>query len=93
MMPPLFERASVSRGLSGVELHGAVFNASVPHHRKIPDVVLVQSPRCLRSLARQFGEGAQNVPGVEVDHGLVLDVRVVDARRADGIAMLVHVVQ
>ena len=76
-----------------LELHRAVFNPPVLHHRQIFHVVLVQAPRRLRSLVRERMQGAQDVSGVEIDHRLLFDVRIVNARRACGITVAVHVVQ
>ena len=75
------------------ELHRAVFNAPISHHRKVFHVILVQAPGRLQSLSRKSVQRAQDVSGVEIDHRLFSDVRIFHSRRADDIAVMVHVVQ
>ena len=53
----------------------------------------MQAPRRLRSLARQRVQGAQDVSRVEIDAPAPLRCRIIHARRADRIAVVVHVVQ
>src|SRR6185503_7156772 len=77
----------------GIELHRAVVHAPVPHHRKIFHVVLVQTPRCLRSLTWKRVQRAQDITRIEVDDRLIADVRIVHTRRAHRITVTVHVVQ
>src|ERR1700741_669120 len=94
VLPARRMRSATSHRLRrSLELHRAVLYTPISHHRKILYVILMQTPGRLRSLTRQRVERAQNISRVKVDHGFLDDVRIVDARGADGKAVMVHVIQ